>query len=242
MRLTNAPCLIITFILLLSVVNNSRSQTLGKYGIKGGFIVTGLSTSNQNIPFILDQANLYIYDKSEYFNFLSFDVGLYAELFNSEEFSVSSELHYSVKGETNKVNYIVPHLIGSNFGENEWETGELLNKAGFLSLQILPRYRAGISEHGEDDVYFFAGPGFNLMVKDYTEITQPDYIEKIKFPGDISGIIGLGFEVDKTFLLELKLEYGLTGSYYLKYGNDKVRRNFNTFSVLTGLVLSEFFK
>jgi hypothetical protein len=231
-----------TFILLITAANDLYPQTFSKFGIKGGFVVSGLSTFNEKSPYTLDQANLYIYDESDYFNFLSFDIGVYAEWFNSEDFCLSTELHYLVKGEKDKVTYLVPHLLSSHFGENVWETGELLNEASFLSFQILPRYRAGISEHGEDDVYLFAGPVFNIMVKDYTTITQHDYIEKIKFPGDISGVIGLGYEVNRKFMLELKLDYGLTGTYNLKYGNDKIRRSFNTFSVLTGIALSEFFK
>jgi Outer membrane protein beta-barrel domain len=242
MRLPNTPLLIILiFLTIISVSDKSYSQTFSKFGIKAGFITTGLSTFNEKSPYTLDNANLYVNDKSDYFNFLSFDVGIYAELFNSEEFSVSTELHYLVKGETDKAAYTVPHLLSSNFGENVWETGEISDKAGFVSFQILPRYRAGISKEGEDDVYFFAGPVFNFMVNDDISATQPKYIEKIGFPGDIGIALGLGYEVNRKFMLELKLDYGLTGSYNFVYGNDKVKRSFNTFSVLTGLALSEFF-
>ena len=242
MRLLNASCLIITVILLSSAVNNSCSQTLGKFGIKGGFIVTGVSTFNEYKPYTLDRANLYIYDKSDYFNYLSFDIGVYAELFNSEEFCVSTELHFSIKGESDQETYLVPRLISSSLGQNTWETGDLSDKASFLSLQILPRYRAGISKNNEDDVYFFAGPVFNFMLKNYGVYTQPKYFVRKGFPGDIGGAIGLGYEINSKFMLELKLDYSFTGSYNFTYGNEKITRSYNTFSVLTGIALSEFFK
>lgn len=241
MRSLNASCLIIIYILLSTAVNNSHSQTLGKFGIKGGFIVTGISTFNEYKPFTLDQANPYIYDNSDYFNYLSFDIGVFVELFNSEEFCISTELHYSVKGESGEETYRVPYLISSGFGQNIWETGELSEKAGFLSLQILPRYRAGISKNNEDNVYLFAGPVFNFMLTNYGIYTQPEYIVRKGFPGDIGGAIGLGYEINSKFLLELKLDYSFTGSYDFTYRNEKITRSFNKFSVLTGFVLSEFF-
>jgi hypothetical protein len=242
MRLLNASCLIITYIMLSIAINNSYSQTLGKFGIKGGFIVTGVSTFNEYKPYTLDQVNPYIYDNSDFFNYLSFDIGIYAELFNTEEFCVSTELHYSIKGESGEETYRVPHLISSSFGQNVWETGVLSDKASFLSLQILPRYRAGISENKEDDIYFFAGPVFNFMLTNYGVYTQPEYIVKKKFPGDIGGAVGLGYEINNKFMLELKLDYSFTGSYNFTYGNDEISRSYNTFSVLTGFALSEFFK
>ena len=241
MRFPNV-LLLVCFIIFTSVINSSHSQTIGKYGVKGGFIVTGLSTFNEYPPYNLDQANPYIYDNSDFFNYLSFDAGIYAELFNSEEFCVSAELHYSVKGESGRVTYQVPHLLSSYFGQNIWETGELSDKASFLSLQILPRYRAGISKNSEDDIYFFTGPVFNFMLTNEGIFTKPQYIVRKEFPGDIGLAIGLGFEVNRKFTLELKLDYSLTGSYDFTYGNQKVSRNYNTFSVLTGFALSEVFK
>jgi len=241
MRFPNVLFLI-NFLILISVINSSYSQTIGKYGIKGGFIVTGLSTFNEYPPYTLDQANPYIYDNSDFFNYLSFDIGIYAELFNSEEFCVSTELHYSVKGESGREIYQVPHLISSYLGQNIWETGELYDKASFLSLQILPRYRAGISKNSEDDIYFFTGPVFNFMLTNDGVYTQSQYIVRKDFPGDIGLAIGLGYEVNSKFMLELKLDYSLTGSYDFTYRNQKITRSYNTFSVLTGLALSEFFK
>jgi len=242
MRLPNAPfSIIFAFILFISFTDNSYSQIFSKFGIKAGFITTGLSTFNEKSPYTLDQANLYIYDESDYFNYLSFDIGVYAEWFNLEEFCVSTELHYLVKGEKDKSIYLVPHLISSNYGQNIWETGQISDKASFLSFQVLPRYRAGISKEAEDDIYFFAGPVFNFMLANDINVTQPKYFEKIGFPGDISIALGLGYEINRKFMLELKLDYGLTGSYNFKYGNDRITRSYNTFSVLTGVALSELF-
>jgi hypothetical protein len=242
MRLLKAPfAVFFTFILLISFNKNSYSQTIGKFGIKGGFITTGLSTFNEHLPYTLDQANLYIYDNSDFFNFLSFDVGIYAELFNSEEFCVSTELHYLIKGETDIATYRVPRLISSYNGQNFWEMGTLIDKASFLSLQILPRYRAGISKEEDDNVYFFAGPVFNFVLANNGTYTQPKYVVYKGFLSDIGAAIGLGFEVNRKFMLELKLDYSLTGSYDFIYKNEKIRRSYDAFSVLTGFVLSELF-
>lgn len=242
MQIFKVPfAVIFASILLISFNENSYTQTIGKFGIKGGFIATGLSTFNEHSPYNLDQANLYIYDNSDYFNFLSFDVGIYTELFNSEEFCVSAELHYLIKGEADLSTYRVPRLISSYNGQNIWEMGTLSDKASFLSLQILPRYRAGISKGGDDDVYFFAGPVFNFMLADKGTYTQPKYVVYKGFLGDIGGAIGLGFEVNRKFMLELKLDYSLTGSYNFIYRNEKIQRSYNTFSVMTGFAVSELF-
>ena len=82
-------CSLLIILLLLITAKNIQSQTFYKYGIKGGFSVSGLSTFNPQKPFTNNGTNLYVYDKSDFFNFFSLDIGAFAELFNSEEFCVS---------------------------------------------------------------------------------------------------------------------------------------------------------
>ncbi len=234
-------CSLLIILLLLITAKNIQSQTFYKYGIKGGFSVSGLSTFNPQKPFTNNGTNLYVYDKSDFFNFFSLDIGAFAELFNSEEFCVSAELHYLLKGESDKVLYTVPDPNNLNSG-NEWENGALNDRAYYLSLQILPRYRVGISEKGEDNVYLFAGPAFNFLVSNESSYSQPKYVITKKPFGDIGGAFGIGFESNRTFTCEIKLDYNLTGSYTLKYGNVEVTRRYNSISVLAGIALSEFFK
>ena len=234
-------CTPFIIILLLITAENTHSQTFNKFGLKGGFSVSGLSTFNPKTPSTIYGTNLYIYDKSDYFNFFSFAIGVFTEWFNSEEFCLSAELHYSVKGETDKTIYTVPDPNHLNIG-NEWENGMLNDKAYFVSLQMLPRYRVGISEKGEDNVYIFAGPTFNFLVSNKSTYSQPDYIKNKGPLGDIGGAFGIGFESNKTYSFEIKLDYNLTGSYDFKYENDVVTRRYNSISVVTGIAFSELFK
>ena len=234
-------CLILLFFLLLPSVNNLYPQTFNKIGIKGGFAVSGLSTFNQKNPFSINRTNLYIYDKSDFYNFFSFNIGVFAEWFNSEEFCISTEIHYLVKGEKDKGVYTIPGPYYPN-QTNDWENGELNDKAYYLSLQILPRYRIGVSEKGEDNVYLFAGPAFNFLLSNKSTYTRPDFIKTKGFMGDFGGAIGIGFEVDRIYSCEIKLDYNFTGSYDLKYDNERIARGYNSFSFLTGVALSELFR
>ncbi len=228
-------------LLFLFFINNSYSQTFSKIGIKTGFLTSGLSTFNQHPPYSFQRTNLYIYDESDYFTYINFDIGVFAELFNSNEFCVSTELHYMVKGEKDNAVYTLPNPFTSYTGDN-YENGTLNDKAEYLSLQILPRYRAGISEDGKDNLYLFAGPTFNFLVKNMGVYTEPKYVETRKPFGDIGAAFGIGFEFDKTYTFELKLDYSITGSYDFKYDNDSITRRYNAFSVLGGVALSQLFK
>lgn len=232
--------LFLIFILFPVFAKSTSSQTFSKFGIKAGFLTSGLSTNNQFTPFTLNKPNLYIEDESDYFTYLNLDAGVFAEWFNSEEFCVSTELHYSIKGEKGKVPYILPNAVYNN-STNSFELGYLDDKAGYLSLQILPRYRPGISDDGQDNLYLFAGPTFNFIVNDMSSYSDPKYIERKGFLGDIGAAFGIGFELEKTYTFELKLDYSITGSYSVKFGNDKVTRRYNAFWVLGGVALSELF-
>jgi hypothetical protein len=219
----------ILIILFFTAANKSPAQTFSKFGIKGGFSVSGLSTFNPNKPFTLLGTNLYVYDKSDNFNFFSFDIGVYTEWFNSEEFCVSAELHYTLKGETDKAIYTVPDPNNIS-NVNEWESGVLKDKAYYLSFQILPRYRVGISEHGEDNVYLFIGPTFNFEMNNTSSYSHPNHVNTKGPMGDIGTAFGIGFEVDKILSCEIKLDYSLTGSYDFIFGKDEVTRRYNSFS------------
>jgi len=233
--------ILLFFLLLLPSLSSLNSQTFNKFGIKGGFAISGLSTFNQQKPVSNNRTNLYIYDKSDFYNFFSPDIGVFAEWFNSEEFCLSTEIHYAVKGEKDKAVYTIPAPYNPN-QTNDWENGELNDKAYYLSLQILPRYRVGISEKGEDNVYIFAGPAFNFLVSNKSSYSRSDYVKTKGFMGDFGGAIGIGFEVDRIYTCEIKLDYNFTGSYDLKYDNEKIARGYNSFSFLTGIALSEFFR
>lgn len=228
-------------IILLFFTSNSYPQTFSKAGVKAGFLTSGLSTNNQYPRATLEKTNLYIYDESDYFTYINFDFGVFAELFNSPEFCVSAELHYSIKGEKDETLYTLPG-IAYTYPHSNFESGKLNDKASYLSLQILPRYRAGISDDGEDNLYLFAGPTFNFMLTNKSIYTQPKYIEERGFLGDIGAAFGIGFEINRTYTFELKLDYSITGSYDLKYGNDRITRRYNAFWVLGGVALSELFK
>jgi hypothetical protein len=216
--------------ILLSIIciNNSESQILSKIGFKFGFSLNGISTFNE-IPPVNGKGkpNTFITDSTSYFADFSGDFGLYAEFFNTANFCVSTELHYISRGE-GESEYIVPNLKNDN--PPEYEKGLLADKSNYLSLQLLPRVRAGVSGI-DDNVYFFAGPTFDFLVSQKSSYTNNNYIEKPAIC-EIGAAMGGGFEVADILTIEVRYFIDITGPYNFKYKNDIVKRRYSSFMVL----------
>ncbi len=208
--------------------NTAESQLLSKVGLKFGFSLNGISTFNE-IPPINGKGNpnTFITDSTSYFADFSGDIGVCAEFFNTANFCISAELHYFSRGE-GESEYIVPNLINDN--PIEYEKGGLTDKTHYISLQLLPRVRAGVSGK-YDNVYFFAGPTFDFAVSQKGHYDNNNYIEK---PGicEIGAAMGGGFEVADIITVEVRYFTDITGPYNFKYKNDIVKRRYNSFMVL----------
>ena len=88
------PLWLIIYFLLCG---NADSQIINKFGLKGGALLNNLTSYDDDAVYTGFYRNY-----TEKSLLLSFDLGLFAEFFDSPKFCVSGELHYNVKGEENK--------------------------------------------------------------------------------------------------------------------------------------------
>jgi Outer membrane protein beta-barrel domain len=220
--------------LLLS--GHTHSQTFSKFGIKAGFLITGLHTFNKSDMFTGYMANTFIGDSSKFFSSLNFDVGLFTEWFNSEKFCISAELHYRVKEEPDTAYYIVPNRhFDYELWQWIWEKGNLHDKAHYLSFQILPRYRVVVTPDKKDNIYIFAGPTFDFLLSDESSYTEPNYISTGGLVRNIGAVLGAGFEWKKWLIAEIRIDHDFTGPYNFKYKNDEIARRYTTLTFLVGI-------
>jgi hypothetical protein len=228
-------------IILIYLSLPCHSQTFSKFGIKGGFLITGLHTFNDNNMYTGYMANTFISDSSKFFSFINIDIGVFTELFNSERFCVSTELHYRIKGEPDTAYYIVPNRhFDYELWQWIWETGNLHDKTHFLSLQILPRYRIVVTPDKKDNIYIFAGPTFDFLLSDESFYTEPNYISNGSFIKSFGGVLGAGFEWKKWLNAEIRIDHDFTGPYDFKYNNDIIARRYTTVTFLLGVSLGKF--
>lgn len=229
--------LIIFLIKLFSCPSNS--QTFTNFGIKAGCLITGLGTSNVNEPVTSDIPKPYVSDSSFPFSYFSYDIGVFAEWLNSEKFCISTELHYTVKAENKTSQYIVPNVVYIP-GGNYWERGYLKDKAQYLSFQILPRYRLVVTPDKKDNIFIYAGPSFDILLKDESFYSQPNYIKAGGFIRCIGGVLGFGFEWKKILAFEIRVDHNFKGPYKFVYENDEIARRYTTITFLTGIALNKF--
>lgn len=217
----NARILILCCLLIASV---SFSQTLSKYGVKGGLIFTGMETANISSVFA---------DSSAFLNFLSFDFGVYAEMFNSKKFCISAELHYSVKGERNpNFNKLLVPITSENHPYYEYQY--LSDRFHFLSIQLLPKYRFVITPSGEN-IYVIGGGKIDMLVKNNNSGDNKEIKGINNFRFDFGVTAGLGIEVMNFLSFEFRYERSLRGPYEILYGDKTVTRTFNSVMFLTGI-------
>lgn len=224
------------FLIFLAAPSLCQSQIISKLGIKGGFLITGLHTFNQNEMFTDEKPNTFISDSSRFFSSLNFDIGIYTEWFNSDHFCISTELHYRTKDEPDTAFYIVPHqYYDPRHFVWRWETGILTDNTQYLSFQILPRFRMVISPDNRDNIFVYGGPNFDFAVKDNSYSTKPKYTNRNYFFSNIGGIFGGGFEWNQLITAEIRIEHDFTGPYDFRYKNDEIARRYTTFTFLLGI-------
>ena len=205
-------CILVTVILLCVIFSGQdlNSQVVNKFGIKGGLLLSKLSMNE----FVSDA---FSYEPERDYKFLSFDVGIYAELFDSRFFCVSTELHYNTKGEESFEDFMILQPNKQNDG---FEYKKMNDRFHYISLQILPRWRFMVNT--EDKLYFFGGPRFDLRVGNSKSGGASD----IPINNGVieSGFtVGIGNEFWELLITEIRYEINLSNVYNITYGNTVVK-------------------
>lgn len=212
------------FLIIIFCSCESHPQTFHKIGFRGGLIFTGMATSSEASVFS---------DSASFLNFLSYEFGVYAEMFNSKHFCLSTEFHYRVKGERNPNFNKVIRPVTLNNGQY-YEYRYLSDRFHYISLQILPRYRIAIT-HTDENLYLFGGGVLDLLIYN-TNSGDNETVDDIKnFKLDFGATAGIGIELMNFLTFEFRYEHSFRGPYELSYGDKTVTRSYNSLIFLTGI-------
>lgn len=214
--------LIFITILFFLHLNNCSSQIVNQFGLKGGIIYTGFNSSDDEVLNSISSLN-----------FISFDLGIYAEFFDKRYFNISTELHYIVKGERNSNAFLVPLRENTSQG-NVWTFKYMNDTYQYLSLMLLPRYKFLLTN--EDKLYLFGGPRFDFRIGN-TNSDSENSLHVSNFKLELGGTVGIGGQFRDVLLMELRFEYNFTPTYQFEYGEEKTTRNHNTLAFLLGVNL-----
>lgn len=223
------PFWLIIFILLNY---NTESQIINKFGLKGGAILNNISAYDDDLAYTGFYKN-----HSEKSLFLSYDIGFFAEFFDSPKFCVSGELHYNIKGEDNKngVQILAPDKMNPELYTYQF----ISNRFSYISLQLLPQWRFELNS--SDKLYLFAGPKFDYRISN----NNSDDPGGLKFPNskiEFGFAAGIGNIIWELVYLELKYEHSFTNIYTIKYGNETYNRFNQSFILLMGVSLKKLLK
>lgn len=219
---------IFLFLLIFSS-NNLESQFINKFGLKGGVSLSKITLSSY-IPGILSR------EPEGKYKLLTVDLGLFAELFDSRYFCVSTEIHYTIKGEESFEDLKV---IQPNKDFNEFNYKSINDRFSYLSFQILPRYKFIVNS--QDKIYIFGGPKFDLRISNNNSLQN----EEIKFSNgkiETGIIVGIGNEIWDLLFIEGRYEYNFTDVYTINYDVTKVSRKNTSFNLLIGISLKKLLK
>jgi hypothetical protein len=225
-----------SIVLLMLLLNSScfvYSQLINKFGIKGGAIVSWLSEPYSDNPVTAS----FEQSKSQTYLFLTFDIGIYAELFDSPKFCVSTELHYVNRGEEKEgpVKFLAPVENQPGF----YEYRAVSDRFEYLSFQILPRWKYEINS--SDRLYLFLGPKLDYRIGNHNS----DGFNDVKFKNsraELGLIAGIGNEIWELLLLELRYDYSLTNTYQIEYGSNTYGRKNNSVSLSLGFSLKKLLR
>jgi hypothetical protein len=220
---------IIIFFIIISSFNSIYTQTFNKFGIKSGLIFNGISTQNDGASIV---------EESAIFNYLSYDFGLFGEFFNSKKFCISTELHFTAKGEKNAA-YVI---ITKNTTQGQiYDFEYLSDRFYYISLHTLPKYRFFHSSRNEN-LYVMAGPKFDFLI---SNSNSDNYENSLKIKNsnlEVGALIGFGIEVWDIVSFEFRFEHTFTPVYKLSYNNGNITRHHNALVFLTGLNLKKVLK
>lgn len=219
-------------IVCLFLCSNAGSQVINKFGLKGGALLNNLTAYDDDAAYTGFYRNY-----SEKSLLLSYDIGLFAEFFDSPKFCISGEIHYNIKGEENKngVRILAPDKINPEL----YTYQGISDRFSYISLQLLPQWRFELNS--SDKLYFFAGPKFDYRVGN----SNSDDIEGVKIPDskvEFGFAAGIGNIMWELVYLELKYEHSFTDVYTIKYGSENYSRHNQTFLLLMGVSLKKLLK
>ena len=207
-------------------------QTHNKIGIRTGVLISGMSSDNSK--------DMVFTDTSSAFTYVSFDIGIYKEWFDTKRFCISTEVHYLIKGEQNPAHSLIVTPIKTSQGD-VYEYRYIPDRFQYLSFQIFPRFRIIVTPTGEN-IYLFAGPTFDLLLNntnsDFPDQKVPLSNSKLTF----SGSIGAGSEILDFLSCEIRYDHSFIGPYSITYGNQTVPRRHNAIIFLAGISFNKFFK
>ncbi len=222
---------ILILVILIFIVNSSYSQTFTKFGLKCGLIFNGISTEN-------DQAK--VVGENAFFNFLSYNFGMYGEFFNTRRFCLSSEIHFTLKGERN------PNFIGVVQTQNSnqhtlYEFKYLSDRFYYLRFQLLPRFRFLLTTSNEN-IYVLGGPTFDYMFANSNSGDAKNIKDIENSRLEFGALFGVGIEMWDIVSFEFRVEHTFSSLYTISYSNNNITRHHNALLFLTGLNLKKAFK
>lgn len=223
--------IIITAIILITVSVIQYSQTINKYGIKGGLILSKLSYNN-------DYKSSSINEPLNKFACLKTDFGIYLEMFDSRSFCTSVELHYLCKGEDSKnaIKVYSPDSI-VNFLNTDFQN--VYNRFYYLSFQVLQKWKFIV--RSDDKMFFFGGPVLNMGVS--SNSSDNENAVKIENKKLIFGFkTGFGIELWDLFLLEMSYSHDFNSIYVITDGTGRIERRHDSFELLAGISLKKLLR
>jgi hypothetical protein len=221
------------YLITLSIIfsNLSYCQTHNKIGLKAGILISGISSNNSN--------GIILADSSSAFSFVSMDIGIFKEWFDSKRFCISTELHYLTKGEQNPEYNRIVTPVKTSQGEI-YEYRYLPDRFKYLSLQIFPRYRIILTSSGEN-IYIFGGPTIDFLLENSSSVFPDEVVPLENSKLTFGGTIGAGSEILDFLSCEIKYDHSFTGPYNIKYGDITIHRRHNTLLLLVGVSFNKFF-
>jgi hypothetical protein len=226
-------------ILILNFNFNLYSQTPNKYGIKAGLILTGIQSIN-NPDNVIEYQNAF-------YNFFSYDFGIYKEWTFSRMFGVSTELHYILKGESRqdlKLSIITatqPFIVVEN--------NYIPDRFNYISAQLLPRIMFAQSNkvRNSNDVWFlylFGGPTFNMLLSSSSSNASgsSNTIPLKKGKIEVGAMLGLGSEMFDFLSIEFRMEHIFNGPFNVVYPDYTLTRVHNSLYFLVGFAFNKLFE
>ncbi len=194
------------FLSVIIFISSSYSQTIKGYGIKAGGTLS--IQQNEMVP-----GKLFTSD-----DYVGFNVGAFAELFDVPVFSLVTEMNYVQKGfKGNLSNMYYQHILS-------WK-----GKIHYLDLSLLAKTRI---ESEIFSLYLLMGPRVNFK---FSESDSPAEYPDFDFKNSLTGLkIGLGAEINLSLakiLTEFIYDYGFEDI------DNKKNIKFNSFDFRIGLFL-----
>lgn len=223
------PGILILALITFLHTTESDSQVFNKFGIKGGAILTQITLSEY-------YPGLFLTDPSGGFKYLSIDLGIYGEFFNSRKFSVNAEVHYIRKGEDDNNRFA---FLQKGEGVTELQYKHTSNRFQYISFQVLPKWKFLVNT--ENNMYMIGGPRFDLRISNSNSYGA-DAVKLDNSGFEFGFTVGIGDEIADLFHFELRYDRNLTNTYSFDKGDEDITRKMNSLSLIVGLSLKKLLR